>query len=286
MKKSNFLVIVTFVIISGITFTGCGSKKQVAAVSVTDQKEMPKQVGVEAEVEITFPCSGIDSDLEFVRVNGTGNSKDREKEAFIAAGTPGSLCPKQHLALNNEFGETALCTASRKYQKLKIEQILSSKMSAEEKEESIRSVEDKACICVGLGTPALINNHLDTKIEGTGVSICPGPGLVSFDKTYSLKEMIDHIYGRTDLLAGVERLHFFVRELKMYAKYLFKAVKKNKEDDEKQKSYLMEFRKNMLEGIEYYLSLFPAISDLPEIIKAKSLEICNQIKQKLEAVTI
>ncbi len=70
-------MIVTFVIISGITFTGCGSKKQVAAVSVTDQKEMPKQVGVEAEVEITFPCSGIDSDLEFVRVNGTGNSKDR-----------------------------------------------------------------------------------------------------------------------------------------------------------------------------------------------------------------
>jgi len=218
--------------------------------------------------------------------NLRGNSKDREKEAFIAAGTPGSLCPKRHLALNNEFGEVALCTASRKYQKLKLEQITASEMSANEKEEAIRLVEDKACICVGLGVPVLVNNHLDTKIEGTGVSICPGPALVSFNKTYSLKEMIDHIYGRIDLLAGVERLHFFVRELKMYTEYLFKAIKKTKEDDEKQKSYLEEFRKNMLEGIEYYLSLFPAITDLPEMIKTKSLEICTQIKTKIEGLDL
>jgi hypothetical protein len=62
--------------LAGATITSCVSKKP-AAVSVTDKKEMPKQVGVPAEVEVTFPCSGIDSDENFFRVNGTGNSKDR-----------------------------------------------------------------------------------------------------------------------------------------------------------------------------------------------------------------
>jgi hypothetical protein len=57
--------------------TGCKSSKQLATVSVTDKKEMPKQTGTPAEVEVSFPCSGIDSDEEFLRVNGTGNSKDR-----------------------------------------------------------------------------------------------------------------------------------------------------------------------------------------------------------------
>jgi len=55
--------------------TGCKSKK--AIVSVTDQKEMPKKLDIPAEVEITFPCSGIDSDEKYLRVNGNGKSKDR-----------------------------------------------------------------------------------------------------------------------------------------------------------------------------------------------------------------
>ncbi|MDR3328321.1 MAG: hypothetical protein LBT04_09490 [Prevotellaceae bacterium] len=77
MKKCYFTIAVTAVIAS-VLITGCRSTKNVAKpVSVTDKTEMPKQVGVPAEVEITFPCSGIDSDEEFLRVNATGNSKDR-----------------------------------------------------------------------------------------------------------------------------------------------------------------------------------------------------------------
>jgi hypothetical protein len=235
--------------------------------------------------EEDYYLSGI-SPLGVPYNNLRNNSKDREKEKFIAEGTPGSLCSKNHLALNNEFGEIALCTASRKYQKLKIEEIMSSDLPHNEKESAIKAVEEKACICVGLGTAALINNNLDTQIEGSGVSICPGPSLVSFNKTYSLKEMVDHVYGRIDLLAGTERLHFFIRELKMYADYLFNAVKKLRQDDEKQRNYLTEFRKNMLDGIEYYLSLFPQISDLPETIRAKSLEFCEQIKTKTQSLAL
>jgi hypothetical protein len=60
-----------------LVFASCGTSKKTTAVSVTDQKEMPKQVGVPAEVEISFPCEGIDSNEDFFRVNGNGNSKDR-----------------------------------------------------------------------------------------------------------------------------------------------------------------------------------------------------------------
>ena len=218
--------------------------------------------------------------------NIRGSSKDREKEALAAAGTPGSLCPKDHLALNNEFGERALCAASRKYQSQKIEEIERSDLSSAQKTSAIKSVTEKACICVGLGTAALINNNLDTKVEGRGVSICPGPSLVSFNRTYSLNEMIDHIYGRRDLLEGAERPHFFARELKMYEDYLLEGVENLQENDEKQRNYFQQFSQNMLNGIDYYLSLFPKISDLPDAIKAKSLQFCNQVKSKIERLNV
>jgi hypothetical protein len=60
-----------------LIITGCRGSKKTSAVSVTDQKEMAKQFNAAAEVEIVFPCSGNDSDESFIRVNGTGTSKDR-----------------------------------------------------------------------------------------------------------------------------------------------------------------------------------------------------------------
>jgi hypothetical protein len=74
-KKLVLIAIVA--IFGGAIITGCASKKKTTAVSVTDKKEMEKQLGVPGEVEISFPCAGIDSDEDFFRVNGTGNSKDR-----------------------------------------------------------------------------------------------------------------------------------------------------------------------------------------------------------------
>ena len=236
--------------------------------------------------EDDYYLSGI-SPLGVPFNNIRGNSKDKEKESLILAGTPGSPCIKDHLALNNEFGERALCTASRKYQTQKIDEINArSDLSDSQKNAAIAAVVEKACICVGLGTAALKNNNLDIKFEGGGVSICPGPSLVSFDRTYSLQEMTDHIYGRNDLLAGVERPHFFVRELKMYEDFLLNGVNNLQENDEKQRNYFVQVGQNMLAGIEYYLSLFPNISTFPEAIKTKSLEICAQIKQKIEGLNI
>ncbi|MDL2305478.1 hypothetical protein LJC72_09105 [Bacteroides sp. OttesenSCG-928-D19] len=74
----NRIKIAVVAIFAMLITAGCGSSKSsTSAVSVTDQKEMAKQLQMQAEVEITFPCSGIDSDEDFLRVNGTGKSKDR-----------------------------------------------------------------------------------------------------------------------------------------------------------------------------------------------------------------
>lgn len=77
-KKFTKLGMMFIVVTMGILMISCGSSKNTATtVSVTDQKEMSKQLGMQAEVEVTFPCSGVDSDDEFLRVNGNGSSKDR-----------------------------------------------------------------------------------------------------------------------------------------------------------------------------------------------------------------
>jgi hypothetical protein len=76
MKK--YLMTALMATATVLVITSCRtSKTTTAPVSVTDKKEMPKQLDVPAEVEITFPCSGIDSDEDFLRVNGNGTSKDR-----------------------------------------------------------------------------------------------------------------------------------------------------------------------------------------------------------------
>jgi isopropylmalate/homocitrate/citramalate synthase len=88
MKK--YLMMALMVTSTLLVATSCGTSKQVAssAVSVTDRSAMAKQLGEVAEVEIALPCSGVDSDEEFLRVNGDGKSKDRsmsKDKAYQAA---------------------------------------------------------------------------------------------------------------------------------------------------------------------------------------------------------
>jgi major membrane immunogen (membrane-anchored lipoprotein) len=77
--KTNLSMIALVAMAAGLLLSACGSSKQASsAVSVTDKKEMAKQFNAPAEVEITTPCSGPeDSSEDFIRVNGSGTSKDR-----------------------------------------------------------------------------------------------------------------------------------------------------------------------------------------------------------------
>lgn len=186
-----------------------------------------------------------------------GNSKDIEKMENVRKGSPGFVCTKQKLVYNTEFTERPICTASKPYQKLKIKELQEKQLSETEYQKEFDKIVEKACLCVGLGTTALMVNNIDLKNHGTGVTICPGPNLAYFDQTYTLKQMVDHIYGRTNLMKHKNRPHMFVKELQMYVEYL-----KNKFDEtvkpiaDKQMEYFRLFQKNLNEGIAYYRSLF------------------------------
>ncbi|MFN3194936.1 MAG: hypothetical protein ACE364_03200 [Chlorobiota bacterium] len=186
-----------------------------------------------------------------------GNSKDIERDNNIEKGRPGSSCPKGYVQLNKEFGDKAICTASRQYQRLKINELKEEDLTEDEYRYEYNKVVDRSCTCVGLGTTALIAHGLDTRVEGAGVSICPGPNMAYFSKLVSMKDMIGHIYGRTNIIQRDDRPNMFIKELNIYIDYLKDKVNDaSRNPVEKEQKYLIKFTENLEEGIEYYSKLF------------------------------
>ncbi|WP_083332260.1 hypothetical protein [Cellulophaga baltica] len=195
--------------------------------------------------------------------NLKGNTKDLEKAALIAKNRPGSSCPKKFVALNKELTDTGVCTASRQYQHLRITALEKENLAPEIYQKEYNKIIEKSCTCVGLGTSALIKYNLDTKTEGEGVSICPGPNLAYFSKVINLKEMIGHIYGERNVMDRMDRPNIFVKELGIYVEYLQNKIEEvGNILDAKQHKYLSLFTNNLKEGIGYYKNLFQ--SNMPE----------------------
>ena len=188
------------------------------------------------------------------------NSKELERQALVHKGRPGSPCTKKLLALDTEYSEKGLCTASRKYQHLKIEELNAKGLDKTEYEKAYTSIVEKTCLCAGLATSALLVNNLDTKEDGDGASICPGPNLAYFSEIVSLKEMLDHIYGRTNIIKGNDRPNIFVKEFRLYLDFLKEKFEEiSMPASNKQMTYLTTFRDNLIEGMEYYINLFTTL---------------------------
>jgi hypothetical protein len=219
--------------------------------------------------------------------NLKANTKDLEKEAFISKGRPGSSCPKKFVSLNKEFKETGICTASREYQYLKIKELDTKELSAEVYQDSLNKITEKTCTCVGLGTSALLAYNLDTKVEGEGVSICPGPNMAYYSKIMSLKNMTDHIYGRDNMISRTDRPNMFIKELHIYIEFLKnKLDEATKSMNKKEEKYLLTFTNNMKEGVLYYQNLFNNISNVFEDKKQmiiKELEMGTEVLERIHS---
>ncbi len=187
-----------------------------------------------------------------VAFNNLRNSgTHRWTEARIRAGKPGSPCPKGYLALNTEFTEKPICTASMQYQKIKLASIgYDSPPPIDTEDARVQAIYEKSCICDQLGNGALI--QLGMSRREMPVSVCPGPNIAYFNKLYSLREMVDHIYGRGESLVPAERPHFFVKDMLMTIEFFGKRAAKLTAGDEKSFNILVEFRQNVKDGIEYY----------------------------------
>ncbi len=206
------------------------------------------------------------------------NTKDVEKAALIEKGRPGSSCPKKFVALNKDFTENGICTASRQYQHLKLQELDKvENLTKNEYSKLYDAIVEKSCTCVGLGTSALLKYNLDTKTEGEGVSICPGPNMAYFSKKLNLSEMIDHIYGRTNVIERKDRPHMFIKELGIYLKYLEEKISELQAPiNRKQKKYLDTFSSNLKEGINYYISLF---NEHKEVFKNNKNQILKEFEE-------
>ncbi|MFZ3563963.1 hypothetical protein [Tenacibaculum finnmarkense] len=212
--------------------------------------------------------------------NLKGNTKDLEKQSFIDKGRPGSACPKKFIALNKEFNEKGVCTASRQFQHLKIKELTDKNLSKEAYYKEYSKIIAKSCTCVGLGTSALLAYGLDTKTEGAGVSVCPSPNIAYFSKKMSLKEITKTIYGQSASVTSLERPNLFIKELTIYIDYLKDKLKETTaEASPKEIKYLKTFAKNLKEGLLYYKNLFnteyqSAILHYPAVLA--DLELSSQ----------
>lgn len=189
--------------------------------------------------------------VPFNNIRNTG-SEQWHKER-IAKGKPGSPCPKGFLEANTEFTENPICTASNQYQLLKLDQINRSDMDETEKERQREKVLDKACLCDHLGNGALIDLGILAEHRAPQ-AICPGPNIAWFDGEYTLREMVDHIYGRSEPLVPEERPHMFAKEMVMYVDYFEDLIRESKHGETDIKK-LEKFKKNLERGMEYCLEI-------------------------------
>ncbi|NRD22678.1 hypothetical protein HNV10_05470 [Winogradskyella litoriviva] len=222
--------------------------------------------------------------VPFNTIKGTTNAYYKQQR--IDNNKAGSSCPKRLLALSKAFGAEGICTASKKYQDIKLQEL-------EEKKDSLTSkiynnakakITEKACLCVGLANASYLENDIDIKGQEQGVVICPGPNLAYFDKEVSLFEMIKHINGTSSVLPSYNRPNMFVKELKMYVDYLKNEIQTMSDElTLKQVKKWNAFKSNLFNGIAYYQDLFMSFTteDYKNIYKE-----FQYYKTELDAVII
>ena len=205
-----------------------------------------------------------------------GTSSDTEKLNRIINGKPGSPCTEKHLAFNTEFTKEPICTASIKYQQLKIEHLKLLNLPENDYTKQVNEVLDKECLCIGLSNAATLNYGEEFVKNLNAVTICPGPNIANFSKTVSLQTMVDHIYGRTNIITNPQRSNMFIAELHLYINYLKEQLIEAIAPDQilKRKKYCAAFYHNMMKGISYYRTE-PAIAFTNRKIFDKDLDFCE-----------
>ena len=231
-------------------------------------------------------CNAKEEDLYLSKISPLGvpfnavrgNTQEIDKQILDEKGRPGSSCPKKYLTFSTEYTDKPICTASRQYQVIKLKELDEKEMSKESHLNERKKIVEKECLCIGLANSTKHLHGIDNKIKSEGVSVCPGPNLAYFSDILTLKEMVDHIYGRINVMQRSDRPNLFVKELALYYDYL-----KNKIEEietpftDKQIAYFNKFIENMNDGISYYKQLF-------EEVKHKFADVKEDFLLELESI--
>lgn len=219
--------------------------------------------------------------------NFRNTSAERLMHERVRKDRPGSPCLKKFLTFDNEFTEKSICTASRQYQHLKLKQLEETISDAVELEAATKKVLEKECLCEGLAIPAAIVNDVVKPKQLKAVSVCPGPNLAYFHGTHTMKQMIDHIYGRLNVLNQLNRDHMFVNELEMYVDHLKKEIDKSLEHlTKRQTRYFENFKTSLLDGVTYYKGVFDKMKLETEEYRKRSLQQLEAWEASIEKIQI
>jgi hypothetical protein len=263
--------------------TGWGSPFLLVPEATNVDAETLKQIEIADQEDFYLSNS---SPLGILFNSFKGSSSEKQRLERLKKGRPGSPCIKKYLVSNTEFTEEPICTASREYQHLKIKQLRASDLPADELEQKIEAVTEKACLCEGLTASAYVKCDISKPKESKAVAICPGPNLAYFSRSYTLDEMVKHIYGSLDLLQNIKRPHLFINELNLYIDYLQKEISAHVNSfTEKKQKYLVKFKNELEEGIAYYKQLFPKLSNHAQGLAAM-LEDLYFAEKKLSNLTL
>jgi hypothetical protein len=198
------------------------------------------------------------------------SASETARQELIAHGTPGSTCPKGYLTFDTEFTKIPICTASRVYQKRKLEQLERSDLSDDEQTERRQEIMAKACICHDLAGSATVPHHIDPDAR---TAVCCGPNTVYFSQAASLQEMIDHIYGRIFLPLAENRPHMLLRELSLQIECLReKAARRRRVLMEATGDSAAEIQTNLQAGIAHYREQASRIMSIQKPDFTKCLE--------------
>lgn len=209
------------------------------------------------------------------------SSGEQQRVERIEKNRPGSPCYKKFLAFSKEFSEKTICTASREYQNLKTKLFERNEISKEQLDETL----EKDCLCEGLSAPAILALGETPKRNLKAVTICPGPNLAYFKGVFSLKEMVDHIYGKIQITIDASRPHVFIKELELYVAHLQKEVTKAlPEPTAKHEAYLSKFRENLNAGIQYYNKLIDEVSLDAEEVMLQMKDQLRHLQDQIEGL--
>ncbi len=215
------------------------------------------------------------------------SAKDLEKLEMAEAGKAGSPCKKKFLSLNSEYDGKPICTASKTYINRKVRELREKLPQPDEFKAAYDKLINKACLCEGLIASALSKHSISLYKQSMAASVCPGPNLAYFSKIASLKEMVDHIYGRMNLLTDQRRPNMFLKELGLYIDYFQKKMDEHARDGSSAtEAFAATFYQNLQEGIAYYRELIPHIREEAEHVRERMQEELSQLEQRLHAVAV
>lgn len=255
---------------------------------------VPEATNVDEETLNKLAAAGEDSfylsnssPLGVLFNNFRNSGIEIERLARIRKGRPGSPCKKKYLCNNTEFTSEPICTASRAYQQLKINELKTKALSIPEFEKKLEKITEKVCLCEGLCSSVYQKVGILKPKESKAVAICPGPNLAYFSRIYALDEMVGHIYGRVNLMEKVNRPNVLIKELELYINYLQTELKMLVEDfTAKKQLHLAKFKVQLLEGIAYYKTLFSKFYTDIDLFKDKFYNPLLSAEDRLMGIVI